>query len=112
MNPELPAVARKINALEEDIGRQCQQLTKFAASEKLTTALASYDKSVEIALVKLQSEGVPATVAKDRAKGMCESQLFAVKSLEIKWKAMQSILRATESRLNGQQSIYRHFSEI
>lgn len=109
---EVCKVAKKIEALCVLIGKKGEKIAKFAASEKLATALANYDKSIEIAIAKLQSENVPITVIKDRAKGMCRDQLFEVKCLEIKWKAMLSILNACEARLNGYQSINRHLSEL
>jgi len=105
-------VAKKIEALCKLIGEKGTDIAKFAASEKLATALANYDKSIELAIAQLQSEGVPVTVIKDRAKGMCRDQLYEVKSLEIKWKAMLSILNACEARLNGYQSINRHLESL
>lgn len=111
MKPELMTVAQRIDGLCDSIGRKSEAIAKFAASEKLANALAEYDKAIELAIVQLQSEGVPATIIKPRAKGMCKDQLFAVKSLEITWKAMLSIIESTESRLNGQQSIYKHLDE-
>lgn len=111
MKQELPAVARKIDGLCNSIGKKCESIAKFASSEELATALSEYDKSIEIAEAQLHSEGLPATLIKNRAKGMCSKQLFAVKTLEIRWKAMLSIVRSTESRLNGQQSIYKHLDE-
>ncbi len=112
MKPEPLTVARRIDGLCDSIGKKSSAIAKFAASEKLATALAEYDKAIELAIAQLQSEGMPITVIKDRAKGMCRDQLFAVKSLEITWKAMLSILKSTEARLNGQQSINRHLSEL
>ena len=102
------AVAKKIDALCENIRKKSASIAKFADSEKLAMALANYDKSIELALVQLEHDGVPVSVREKRAKGMCRDQLFEVKSLEIKWKAMLCIMDATKSRLLGQQSINKH----
>ena len=109
---DIVEIATKIEFLCELIGKKSAELAKFAASEKLATALANYDKSMELAIAQLQSKGIPTTVIKDRAKGMCRDQLFEVKSLEIKWKAMLSILRSTEARLNGYQSANKYLSNL
>ncbi len=108
MIPEPLSVAKKIDALTESIGKKAEGIAKFAASEELATALAEYDKAIELAIVELEHQDVPVTVREKRAKGMCSEQLFKVKSLEIKWKAMLAIMEATKARLNGQQSVYKH----
>jgi len=109
---EVLEVAKKMNALCDSIHDKSVTIAKFADSEKLAMALANYDKSIELALVQLEHEGVPVSVREKRAKGMCRDQLFEVKSLEIKWKAMLTILEATKTRLMGQQSINKHLDTI
>ena len=104
-------IGQRILALCDAIKKIEENVAKFAKSEKLASALAEYDKAIELAIAQLQSEGIPVTVAKDKAKGMCKDQLFNLKSLEIKWKAMLSILESTKARLNGYQSYNRHLSE-
>lgn len=108
---ELYEVAKKIEGLCDSIGTKCKDIAKFVASDKLASAMAEYDKAIELALAQLESDGVPVTIRKDKAKGMCKDQLFNLRSLEIKWKAMLSILEATKARLNGYQSVNRHLSE-
>lgn len=108
MIPEPLTVARKIDALCGSIKTKAEDIAKFVASEKLANAMAEYDKAIELALIELEQQNVPATVRKDRAKGMCKEQLFELRSLEIKWKAMLSIMDATKARLIGQQSVYKH----
>jgi hypothetical protein len=108
---ETYAVAKKIEALCDSVGKKCENIAKFVASDKLPSALAEYDKAIEMAIAQLQANGEPATLTKDKAKGMCKDQLFILKSLEIKWKAMLTILEATKAQLNGYQSVNRHLSE-
>lgn len=105
-------VAKKIDALCIDIAKKCENIAKFVQSERLASAMAEYDKAIELALAQLESDGVPVTIRKDKAKGMCKDQLFNLRSLEIRWKAMLSILEATKARLNGYQSVNRHLSEV
>ena len=105
-------VSKKIDDICKTIHKKAAEIAKFASSEKLPLALAEYDKAMELAIIQLHGEGVPTTTIRDRAKGMCKEQLYAVKSLEIKWKAMLSIFEATKARLNGYQTINRHLSEM
>lgn len=108
---EAYVIGQKILAVCKSIEKKGEDIAKFVASDKLPSAMAEYDKAIEIAIAQLQSDDVPVTVVKDRAKGMCKDQLFNLRSLEIKWKAMLSILEATKARLNGFQSYNRHLAE-
>ena len=104
-------IGQRILAICTHIEKIEKRVAEFAKSEKLASALAEYDKAMEMAVAQLQSDGCPATNIRDKAKGMCKEQLFLVKSLEIKWKAMLSILEATKARLNGFQSYNKYLSE-
>ncbi len=108
MIPEPLAVAQKIDALCGSIKTKAEGIAKFVDSEKLANAMANYDKSIELALIELEHQNVPVTIREKRAKGMCRDQLFELRSLEIKWKAMLAIMEATKARLNGQQSVNKH----
>jgi len=108
---EVYPIGQRILAICDAIKKIEENVAKFAKSEKLASAMAEYDKQIELALARLESDGIPVTIRKDHAKGLCKDQLFNLRSLEIKWKAMLSILESTKARLNGYQSYNRHLAE-
>jgi hypothetical protein len=110
------AINTRINRLEE----LCGQIDEIG--EEKANAIANYDVSLAVAMAKLargkiaQIEGetlpdtIPATVAKDYAKGVCKEERFKLENATNKYKGLLTKIEALEASLNGKQSLFRHLS--
>ena len=122
---EVMKVADQINARIKRLGELCSEIDDIG--EEKANAIANYDLSLAVAMAKLargvinhiEVEGsenvnlpdnIPATVAKDYAKGLCREERFKLENATNKYKGLLTKIEAHEASLNGKQSIFRHLS--
>jgi len=117
---EVMKVADQINARIKRLEELCKEIDDIG--EEKANAIANYDVSLAVAMAKLargrigQIDGetlpdnIPATVAKDYAKGLCKEERFKLENATNKYKGLLTKIEALEASLNGKQSIFRHLS--
>ena len=117
---EVMKVADQINARIKRLEELCKEIDDIG--EEKANAIANYDVKLAIAMAKLargtisQIEGellpenIPATVAKDYAKGLCREERFKLENATNRYKGLLTKIEALEASLNGKQSIFRHLS--
>ena len=124
MELEINTVANAINLRDKKLMELCGKIKDIG--EEKANALADYDISVAVAMAKLARgkigqieykgetielpENIPATVAKDYAKGICREEKFKLENATNKYKGLLTKIEALEASLNGKQSIFRHLS--
>jgi len=122
MTLEVMKVANQIDARINRLEELCKDIDDIG--EEKANAIANYDVSLAVAMAKLargaidQIEGealpdnIPATVAKDYAKGLCREERFKLENATNKYKGLLTKIEALQASLNGKQSIFRHLSHI
>jgi len=117
---EVMKVADQINARIKRLEELCKEIDDIG--EEKANAIANYDVSLAVAMAKLARgkisqvngenlpESIPATVAKDYAKGLCRDERFKLENATNKYKGLLTKIEALEASLNGKQSIFRHLS--
>ncbi len=122
---EVMKVADQINARIKRLGELCKDIDDIG--EEKANAIANYDLSLAVAMAKLARgvinhievkdgenvnlpDSIPATVAKDYAKGLCREERFKLENATNKYKGLLTKIEALEASLNGKQSIFRHLS--
>ena len=117
---EVMKVANQIDARINRLEELCKDIDDIG--EEKANAIANYDVSLAVAMAKLargaidQIEGealpdnIPATVAKDYAKGLCREERFKLENATNKYKGLLTKIEALQASLNGKQSIFRHLS--
>lgn len=122
---EVMKVANQINARIKRLGELCVKIDDIG--EEKANAIANYDISLAVAMAKLARgvinhievkdgenvnlpDNIPATVAKDYAKGLCREERFTLENATNKYKGLLTKIEALEASLNGKQSIFRHLS--
>lgn len=122
---EVMKVADQINARIKRLGELCADIDDIG--EEKANAIANYDISLAVAMAKLARgvinhievkdgenvnlpENIPATVAKDYAKGLCREERFKLENATNKYKGLLTKIEALQASLNGKQSIFRHLS--
>ena len=125
MTLEVTKVADQINARIKRLEELCTEIDDIG--EEKANAIANYDVSLAVAMAKLARgrvsqiqlsdgttellpENIPATVAKDYAKGLCREERFKLENATNKYKGLLTKIEALEASLNGKQSIFRHLS--
>lgn len=93
--------------------------------EERARAIANYDKSLAIAIVKLKAlqkgqqmdlqgekiEGpIPTTNIKELAKGMCYEELIAKEEADALYKSAITNINVAQAQLSAYQSINRHMN--
>ena len=117
---EVMKVADQINARIKRLEELCKEIDDIG--EEKANVIANYDVSLAVAMAKLARgkisqvngenlpESIPATVAKDYAKGLCRDERFKLENATNKYKGLLTKIEALEASLNGKQSIFRHLS--
>lgn len=117
---EVMTVANQINARIKRLEELCKEIDDIG--EEKANAIADYDVTLAVAMAKLARgkisqiagetlpENIPATVAKDYAKGLCREERFKLENATNKYKGLLTKIEALEASLNGKQSIFRHLS--
>lgn len=122
---EVMKVADAINSRIKRLEELCKEIDEIG--EEKANAIANYDVALAIAMAKLARgvighiefgkgenvnlpENIPATVAKDYAKGLCREERFRLENATNKYKGLLTKIEALEASLNGKQSIFRHLS--
>jgi len=120
MDLEIGRVADAINKRIKRLDELCADIDDIG--EEKANAIANYDVSLAVAMAKLARgkismiegealpESIPATVAKDYAKGLCKEERFKLENATNKYKGLLTKIDALEASLNGKQSIFRHLS--
>ena len=103
-------VADEISKCIAALETRCGELD--GVGDAKVKAEVNYDKEFLIALEYLESENVPVTIRKDRAKGILAKNGVTekLKMAEIRYKALHTKIDAAKSALNGWQSYNRHLS--
>lgn len=112
-------IRKKIKLLEE--GRK---LIQQRAGEK-AVALAEYEKQLAVYIIRLRNgetfsvdgyqignKKVPATLAKDVAKGLCYDAKIAMETADGLYKSAVVGMSAIEAELNGFQSLNRYLDKL
>jgi hypothetical protein len=101
-------VADKIEVCIKALEERCKELDEIGKVK--VQAEVEYDKEFEIALEYLESEKVPVTIRKERAKGILAKNGVTerLKMAEIRYKAIHTKIKAADSALSGWQTYNRH----
>ena len=121
---EIFKVQDQINIRDERLIELCGEIDDIGTEK--ANAIADYDVSLAVAMAKLARgkisqiehnneivmlpENIPATVAKDYAKGLCRAERFKLENATNRYKGLLTKIEALEASLNGKQSIFRHLS--
>ncbi len=124
MTLDVITLAKQINARIDRLEELCADIDDIGKEK--ADAIANYDVSLAIAMAKLARgkisqiehnnevvtlpDNIPATVAKDYAKGLCREERFRLENATNRYKGLLTKIEAIEASLNGKQSIFRHLS--
>lgn len=103
-------IAKSIFEIGKTLGQGSEKL--FPMVRKKAETERDYRKALAIEILRLKSDGMPATLILDVARGNLADLKFERDMAEEMYKSARDRLDALEAEMNGLQSIFKRFEEV